>query len=136
MVALAAAGGAVADDPARSATLYKTPDCGCCDGYADYLRGHGFDVVVKPTPDLSLLKRQNGVPQNLDGCHTTLVGGYVVEGHVPAGSVEKLLTERPPLRGISLPDMPEGSPGMSGVKRAPFTIYGFGDGSTAVFSVE
>ena len=77
---------AVAEEP-RQAALYKNPQCGCCEGYADYLRANGFEVTVKPTHDLPLLHRQHGVPEPLVGCHTTLVDGYVVEGHVPIGAV-------------------------------------------------
>jgi len=127
---------AVAGESSRQATLYKNPQCGCCEGYADYLRENGFEVTVKPTHDLPLLHRQHGVPEPLVGCHTTLVDGYVVEGHVPVNSVIRLLTERPDIKGISLPGMPAGSPGMFGEKAGPFTIYEIGDGPTKVYGVE
>jgi hypothetical protein len=117
------------------ALMYKNPQCGCCEGYAKYLRRSGFKVTVKETHNMSLISGQNGVPEKLAGCHTMLVGGYVVEGHVPVGAINKLLTERPSIRGISLPGMPEGSPGMSGVKTAPFTIYEVSD-EAKVFMVE
>ena len=119
-----------------SATLYKNPQCGCCEGYADYLRENSFEVSVKPTHDLPLLHRQYGVPEPLVGCHTTLVDGYVVEGHVPIGAVLRMLDERPAIRGISLPGMPAGSPGMFGDKTAPFTIYEIGDEPAKVYAVE
>jgi hypothetical protein len=119
-----------------AATLYKNPQCTCCEGYADYLRKNGFDVTVKPTHDLPLIKRQYGVPSELEGCHTTLVGGYVVEGHVPVNTLLRLLTEKPAIKGISLPGMPAGSPGMFGEKTAPFTIYEIGDGPAKVYGVE
>ena len=127
---------AVAGESSRQATLYKNPQCGCCEGYADYLRANGFEVTVKPTHDLPLLHRQHGVPEPLVGCHTTLVDGYVVEGHVPIGAVLRMLDERPAIRGISLPGMPAGSPGMFGEKTAPFTIYEIDDGSAKVYAVE
>jgi hypothetical protein len=117
-------------------TLYKNPQCGCCETYADYLRENGFEVTVKPTHDLPLMKRQFGVPSELEGCHTTLVDGYVVEGHVPVNTFVRLLTERPDIKGISLPGMPAGSPGMFGEKAAPFTIYEIGDGPAKVYAVE
>ena len=117
------------------ALMYKNPQCGCCEGYAKYLRRSGFKVTVKETHNMSLISEQNGVPEKLAGCHTMLVGGYVVEGHVPVGAINKLLTERPSRRGISLPGMPEGSPGMSGAKTAPFTIYEVSD-EAKVFMVE
>lgn len=128
------AGHAGEDQPA--ATLYKNPQCGCCEGYAEYLRENGFAVTVKPTHDLSLIKRQHGVPERFEGCHTTLIDGYVVEGHVPLKSLNRLLSERPDIKGISLPGMPMGSPGMSGVKIEPFTIYEIGEGAPKVYAVE
>ena len=133
---LALATPAVAGESSRQATLYKNPQCGCCEGYADYLRENGFEVTVKPTHDLPLLHRQHGVPEPLAGCHTTLVDGYVVEGHVPIGALLRMLTERPAIKGISLPGMPAGSPGMSGEKAGPFTIYEIGDGPTKVYEVD
>jgi hypothetical protein len=127
---------AVAGESSRQATLYKNPQCGCCEGYANYLRENGFEVTVKPTHDLPLLHRQHGVAEPLVGCHTTLVNGYVVEGHVPIGALLRLLTERPTIKGISLPGMPAGSPGMSGEKTQPFTIYEIGEGEPKVNAVE
>src|SRR5262245_6934361 len=117
------------------ALMYKNPQCGCCEEYAKYLRRNGFKVTVKETPNMSLISRQNGVPEKLAGCHTMMVGGYVVEGHVPVGAISKLLTERPDIKGISLPGMPEGSPGMTGVKTEPFTIYEISNDAN-VFAVE
>lgn len=125
---------AVAASPAHSAerppaTLYKNPQCGCCEQYANYLRSNGFTVKVVPTHNLSLIRRQAGVniPEKLEGCHTMFVDKYVVDGHVPLKTLDKLLTERPAIRGISLPGMPDGSPGMSGTKTGPFTIYEISD---------
>lgn len=118
------------------ATIYKTPDCGCCEQYATYMRQNGYTVTVKPTHDLTLIKRHYGVPEKFDGCHTMLIDGYVVEGHVPLKTINRLLTERPAVKGISLPGMPQGSPGMSGTKREPFTIYQFGLEEPKVYSVE
>jgi hypothetical protein len=129
-------GPALAAGPPKRATLYKSPFCGCCEEHAGYLRTHGFEVTVVPTGDLALVRRHHRVPDALAGCHTILIDGYVVEGHVPAGAIDKLLRERPPIIGISLPGMPEGSPGMSGAKSAPFVIYRISDGSPAVFVVE
>ena len=83
--------------------MYKQPFCGCCDGHADHLRANGYQVAVVQTDNLTFIKKKYGVPQQFEGCHTTVIGGYVVEGHVPATIVRKLLKERPPIRGISLP---------------------------------
>jgi hypothetical protein len=109
-------------EPIR-ATLYKDPQCGCCEGYAAYLRQNGFTVDVKPTDDLAEISQKAGVPPQLQGCHTMFVDGYVVDGHVPVNVVQKLLSERPAVAGITLAGMPTGSPGMTGQKTAPFTIY-------------
>jgi len=104
-------------------TLYKNPQCSCCEGYAAYLRNNGFEVDVKATHDLAQISLKAGVPANLLGCHTMFVNGYVVDGHVPIQTVRKLLTEKPAIVGITLPGMPTGSPGMVGQKKGPFTIY-------------
>ena len=105
------------------ATLYKNPQCDCCEGYAAYLRQNGFEVEVKPTNDLAEISRKAGVPEELQGCHTTFINGYVVDGHVPVKVVRRLLSERPAIAGITLPGMPTGSPGMTGHKTGPFKIY-------------
>jgi len=110
-------------EEALKATLYKNPQCGCCEGYADYLRQNGFEVDVKPTNDLTQISREAGVPENFQGCHTTFINGYVVDGHVPVNIVRKLLSERPDVAGVTLPGMPLGSPGMGGEKTAPFEVY-------------
>jgi hypothetical protein len=106
----------------KDVTLYKNPQCGCCEGYADYLRENGFDVAVKATHDLAEMSREAGISDEFQGCHLSFVDGYVVSGHVPVGTVEKLLTERPDIKGVTLPGMPMGSPGMSGTKEAPFEM--------------
>jgi hypothetical protein len=134
LVLVAAAAIARAEMP--DALMYKNPQCGCCEEYAKYLRRNGFKVTVKETHNMSLMSRQNGVPEKLAGCHTMLVGGYVVEGHVPVGPINKLLKERPNIKGISLSGMPEGSPGMTGQKTEPFVIYEVSEGKPRVFAVE
>ena len=106
-----------------AATLYKNPQCSCCEGYAAYLRENGFTVEVKPSNDLARISAEAGVPAEMEGCHTMFVDGYVVDGHVPVDIVRKLLSERPKIAGITLPGMPMGSPGMVGAKTEPFTIY-------------
>ena len=105
------------------ATLYKNPQCTCCEEYAAYLRQNGFEVDVKPTNDLAEISQKAGVPEKYQGCHTMFVDGYVVDGHVPVDVVRKLLSERPPIAGITLPGMPAGSPGMVGQKTQTFVIY-------------
>jgi hypothetical protein len=113
------------------ATLYKNPQCSCCEGYATYLRQNGFDVDVKPTNDLAEISQKAGVPEDLQGCHTMFIEGYVIDGHVPVEVIKKLLSERPKIAGVTLPGMPEGSPGMTGRKREAFVIYSITkDGAT------
>src|SRR5262245_3486640 len=95
-------------------TLYKSPDCTCCEGHAQYLKRNGIRVSMIEAPDLSTVKKEHGVPVELEGCHTILLDGYVIEGHVSINSIRKLLHERPAIKGISLPGMPSGTPGMGG----------------------
>jgi hypothetical protein len=108
---------------AIQATLYKSPQCGCCEGHAAYLRENGFGVDVKESFELSQISAEAGIPAEFEGCHTIFVDGYVVGGHVPANVIKKMLEERPAIAGITLPGMPMGSPGMSGEKTEPFVIY-------------
>jgi hypothetical protein len=110
------------------AVMYSSPGCGCCGGYADYLGEHGYTVDQRQTDDLDSLKADAGVPDDASGCHTTMIGDYVVDGHVPAEAIERLLEERPAVDGIALPGMPAGSPGMSGDKTGAFEIVSFKDG--------
>lgn len=105
------------------ATLYKNPQCGCCENYAAYLRQNGFDVEVKPTNDLAQISSEAGVPLEYEGCHTTFIEGYVVDGHVPIKAIETLLKEKPAIAGITLPGMPIGSPGMGDDNTKTFTVY-------------
>lgn len=132
-----------ADAPAGAAkpppaVVYKDAACGCCRGYVSYLRRHGFQVktVNLPYKQLGLYKRENGVSPALASCHTMKIGDYVVEGHVPVAAVRKLLAEHPLVRGIALPGMWAGSPGMDGRKAAPFKIYSFGWGPPRIFVTE
>jgi hypothetical protein len=123
--------------PAKNkAKVYRDPNCGCCGAHAAYLRQHGYDVTIVPKADLTPIKRRYAVPNNLLSCHTTVIGAYAIEGHVPIASIEKLLRERPKIRGIALPGMPSGSPGMPGPKDEVFTIYSFSDGRTQIFATE
>lgn len=105
------------------AVLYKNPQCSCCEDYAAYLQQNGFAVDIQSTSDLTQISLKAGVPENLEGCHTMMVDGYVIDGLVPVDIVKKLLKERPAIAGITLPGMPEGAPGMGGTKSGSFTIY-------------
>jgi hypothetical protein len=119
-------------------TLYKNPQCSCCESYAQYLNENGFKVELKSTNDLAEISRKAGIPEELEGCHTSFIGGYVVDGHVPVKTIRKLLDEKPTIVGITLPGMPPGSPGMNGDKTGPLTVYAVsGDGSPPrVFDVD
>ena len=138
IVALAFATLSATAEEKIQATLYKNPGCTCCEKYADYLRSNGIDVTVIAHPNMTLIKQKYGVREDLEGCHTMLVGGYVVEGHVPVASLKRLLSEKPAIKGISLPGMPEGAPGMSGTKEGAFTILTITghDGPEPVFATE
>ena len=115
-------------------TLYKNPQCGCCEGYADYLRDYGFKVKDVSTNDLTVMGERYGIPDDLQPCHISLTGGYVVGGHVPIEVVNRLLAEKPPITGITLPGMPMGSPGMTGRKTEPFKIYEIAKGSPKIYA--
>ncbi len=121
-----------------NAVMYKNPSCSCCETYAAYLEQNGFKVELKPTNDLARISASLGVPDNLQGCHSVVIGNYVVDGFIPVDLIKKMLAERPAITGISLPGMPMGSPGMGGEKTESWTIYAFTkDGRTpAVYAVE
>jgi hypothetical protein len=115
-------------------TLYKNPECGCCEGYADYLRHNGFKVTAVPTNDLTVMGEKYGIPDSLQPCHISLIGSYVVGGHIPIEVVNRLLSEKPQIAGITLPGMPEGTPGMPGKKHGPLQIYEIGMGPPKVYA--
>ena len=135
MLSLVVTGRAIAEESPK-ATVYKDPQCGCCEGYVAYLKRNGFDVATVNTHDLPLIKQQHDVPSTLEGCHTTIIGDYVIEGHVPVTVLLKLLSEKPRIKGISLPGMPEGSPGMSGTKAAPFKVYEITEGAPQLYATD
>jgi hypothetical protein len=115
--------------------VYKTEGCGCCNGWVEHLRAAGYNVDARNVTDLTAVKLDAGVPADLSSCHTALIDGYVVEGHVPADVIERLLTERPPVAGISAPGMPVGSPGMEGPGARPYEVYAFDrQGARSVFA--
>lgn len=116
--------------------VYKDPDCGCCGAWAEHMRAAGFKVKEIASSEMAVVKRSAGVPKALGSCHTAHVGGYVVEGHVPAADVKRLLTEKPKVVGIAAPGMPMGSPGMEGPYPADhYNVVSFGaDGKTQIFA--
>lgn len=131
LVTLAMVSTATAEGPARQAEVYKSPWCGCCAAWVDHLEQNGFSVTVHEVEDLSPIKQMAGVPREQQSCHTAIIDGYVIEGHVPAIAIERLLAERPDVHGLSVPGMPQGSPGMEGPNPVPFTAYAFGPDARA-----
>jgi len=117
-----------ASDPVK-VTLYRNPNCGCCNVWADYMQGKGFEVVRVDTFDMASIKKKYGVPESLEGCHTAIVGRYVFEGLLPAEHIRQVLDENRPIKGITLPGMPIGAPGMSGKKAKSLDVYYISDGS-------
>ncbi len=115
--------------------VYKTPTCGCCNGWIEHLQAAGFTVDARNVSDLMSVKRDAGVPVQMSSCHTAIIDGYVVEGHVPAEQVMRLLAERPEIAGIAAPGMPIGSPGMEGRNAKPYQILSFThEGEAAVYA--
>jgi hypothetical protein len=116
-------------------TVYKSPTCGCCGKWVEHMRANGFEVTVNDMPDVAPIKDKQGVPSALRSCHTALVGGYAIEGHVPADLVKKLLKEHPNAAGIAVPGMPMGSPGMEGATKDTYNIVLFDKtGKTSVYA--
>lgn len=117
-------------------TVYKTPTCGCCNKWVDYLEDNGYQVKTQDMADLRFVKSMSGVRPSYASCHTAVIDGYVVEGHVPVGDIERLLKERPDIIGISVPGMPIGSPGMEqGDRRDNYQVVTLEkDGSAKVFA--
>lgn len=110
-------------DNGIAAVVYKSPSCGCCGQYATYLRQEGYAVATEDVSDMAAVKAEHGVPYELESCHTMEIAGYVVEGHIPEAAVQKLLAEKPDIKGIGMAGMPSGSPGMPGPKREDFVVY-------------
>ena len=115
--------------------LYKSPSCGCCKAWQDHVQKAGFVVEAHDVPDVDPYKAKHGVPLLLSSCHTGIVGGYAIEGHVPADLIQKLLKERPKVVGLAVPGMPMGSPGMEGPTKEAYDVLAFTkDGKTSVYA--
>ena len=133
---LATAVMAVAQQEATIVQVFKSPTCGCCSKWVEHLKANGFATRVTNLDDLRNLKARHGVPSRLQSCHTAIVEGYVIEGHVPATDMRRLLKERPSSAGLAVPGMPTGSPGMevAGAKVQPYDVIAFDkQGTTRVF---
>lgn len=134
---LSSPGAIAARQRGTTVDVYKTLTCGCCTKWVEHLQAHGFTVRSTNLQDLSEVKRKHHVPQRLQSCHTGVVNGYVLEGHVPATDVQRLLEERPAVAGLAVPGMPTGSPGMEvqGARAQPYDVIAFEkDGRTQVFA--
>jgi len=116
-----ATGPAFAQAALPKVVVTKDPNCGCCGGWVDHMKAAGFPVEVVTTPQVNRVKARLGVPDDLASCHTAEVGGYVIEGHVPADAIKRLLAEKPSAKGLAVPGMPVGSPGMEVDGMAPDT---------------
>lgn len=116
-------------------TVYKDPNCGCCNNWVEHLIKHGYRVTEKNTAEMSEIKRGLGVPKDLESCHTAVVNGYVIEGHVPAPDIKRLLRQKPRVVGLAVPGMPMGSPGMEGPRTDRYDVLSFDkSGKTKVFA--
>lgn len=112
----------------RAIEVYRGPQCSCCEDWLDHLKKHGFRVTDKVRGDMAAIKLSLGVPPAMASCHTAKIDGYVIEGHVPADDIKRLLTERPGVVGLSVPRMPVGTPGMEmGARKDPFRVLSFDD---------
>ena len=121
--------------PGPLVTVFKTPTCSCCGKWVEHLRTNGFTVKVQEVNSTAASERQYRVPRDMESCHTAVVDGYTIEGHVPATEIKRLLNERPKLVGLAVPGMPLGSPGMEGARSDAYSVFGFDDkGHTTVYA--
>ena len=115
-------------------TVFKTKTCGCCGKWVEHIRSSGFKITVNEVPSTAEHRQKYGVPEKLQSCHTAIVNGYSIEGHVPATEIQRLLKEKPKAKGLAVPGMPMGSPGMEGSRRDAYAVVRFDeDGSSSVY---
>jgi hypothetical protein len=118
-----------------TSTVYKDPSCGCCRNWIQHLIKHGYRVDAKDTPNMAEIKRTLGVPGAITACHTAVVNGYLIEGHVPSADIDRLLAKKPHVAGLAVPGMPMGSPGMEGSQSQHYQVLSFDkNGTTQVFA--
>lgn len=121
--------------PSPIVTVYKDPNCGCCKKWIEYLKKNGYRVDLHDTQKLDDVKKGLGVPASLGGCHTALISGYIIEGHVPVEDIARLLKTKPKIAGLAAPGMPAGSPGMEGPPPAHYQVMAFTrSGKSTVFA--
>lgn len=120
--------------PALKVDVFKTRTCGCCAKWVEHLKANGFTVTVQDVPSTAAYRLKYGVPDQLQSCHTAVVGGYAIEGHVPARDIQRLLKMAPKAKGLAVPGMPAGSPGMEGPRSDAYSVVLFtSDGGASVF---
>ncbi|MEO5510070.1 MAG: DUF411 domain-containing protein [Longimicrobiales bacterium] len=130
-----AADGATASATADTIEVWKDPNCGCCKSWVEHMRKHGFTVIAHDTSDLTPVKQKRGVGADLASCHTGVIHGYTIEGHVPADLVRKMIDEKPAIAGLAVPGMPMGSPGMEGGTPMKYDVIAFtADGGRKVYA--
>lgn len=137
LVALVGALALVVTQPSVAAdvVVYKSPTCGCCGKWIEHMEKAGFSIDVQNQQNLSPVKAELGVPRGLQSCHTAMVGGYLVEGHVPPDLVQRMLDEKPDIKGLAVPGMPMGSPGMEGPRKDDYDVLAVGrDGRIRVYA--
>jgi hypothetical protein len=120
-------------EDAPAVKVWKDPNCGCCTGWVEHLRQSGFTVAVVEQADLTSIKAEAGIPAELASCHTARIDGYVLEGHVPAAAIRRLIKERPEAIGLAVPGMPIGSPGMEGGSPEVYAVILFGKAQRLVY---
>lgn len=126
-----------ASAPAQKVTVYKTSSCGCCRLWVDHMKASGFEVQAMDVSaaDVRAVSKAAGLPEDGTSCHTAKIGNYVVEGHVPASDIKRMLKEKPAIAGIAAPGMPQGSPGMEQGSKEPYDVVAFTkDGKTTVYA--
>ncbi|EGV49836.1 DUF411 domain-containing protein [Candidatus Endoriftia persephone] len=136
-ITLVTGGVLLTQQPAKAAdvVVYKSPTCGCCKGWVSHLKENGYTVEVHNQRNMNPVKAELGVPRHLQSCHTAKVGEYVIEGHVPADVIARLLKEKPSIKGLAVPGMPMGSPGMEGPREDPYDVVTFqANGKTTVYA--
>lgn len=127
--------GCSSSQPTNKVMVFQSPNCPCCEVYKEYLREQGFQVETTYVANMSSIKNKYHIPQPMLSCHTAVIGDYFVEGHIPVEAIEKMLIEKPDIDGISLPQMPPGSPGMPGIQTGAFYIYALTDGGASEFMI-
>ena len=132
--AIVAASAKLRTEERPRATVYKDPSCSCCSGWARHLTSAGFTVTAIETANVDAVKARLGVPDRLASCHTAEIGGYAIEGHVPAPAITRLLLEKPAAKGLAVPGMPVGAPGMDGWSRETYDVILFGDNGEKTYA--